>query len=172
MKATSVLIQRLRALVPSREKLEATPCLRRLTPYLAHPKLWHWSRRSIAAGVAIGLFFGLLIPIAQIPFASVAAIALRANLAVAVASTLITNPLTMAPIYYVAYRLGAWVTGSTTAKVVSFSGASALWENITTICMPLFAGLGIMAIVSSLVGYLLITQVWAWHIGKKRSARA
>ena len=55
------MIQRLRALVPSREQLEVNPWLSALAPYLADPKLWHRSRRGVAAGAAIGLFIGLAI---------------------------------------------------------------------------------------------------------------
>ena len=53
------LIQRLRAWAPGREQLESHPWLRRFAPQLAHPKLGHWSRRGVAAGMAIGLFIGL-----------------------------------------------------------------------------------------------------------------
>ncbi|MBK7768299.1 MAG: hypothetical protein IPI44_21010 [Sulfuritalea sp.] len=49
----SAAIRRLRALAPSREQLEANPWLRRRAPYLADPKLWHWSRRGVALGVAM-----------------------------------------------------------------------------------------------------------------------
>ncbi|MDO9012883.1 MAG: DUF2062 domain-containing protein [Gallionella sp.] len=60
--------------------------------------------------MALGVFFGLLIPIAQIPLTVAAAIVMRANVPAAAASTLITNPITFGPIYYGAYWLGAWVT--------------------------------------------------------------
>ena len=51
----SAFVRRLRALAPSRAQLEAHPWLRRLAPYLAEPKLWCWSRRGVAMGMAIGL---------------------------------------------------------------------------------------------------------------------
>ena len=38
-------------------------------------------------GLAVGVFFGLLIPVAQILFATVAALLLRANIPAAVGST-------------------------------------------------------------------------------------
>ncbi|MDD5404664.1 MAG: DUF2062 domain-containing protein [Sulfuricella sp.] len=101
-----------RRLIPIREVLLANRWLRWLAPWLGHPKLWHWSRRGVALGVALGVFFGLLIPLAQIPLTA-AAVVLRANLPAAAASTLISNPVTFAPLYYTAYHLGAWVTGET-----------------------------------------------------------
>ena len=83
----SALIRRLRALAPSREQLEANPWLRRLAPHLANPKLWCWSRRGVALGVAIGLFIGFLIPVAQILLAAAAAVVLRANVPIAAAAS-------------------------------------------------------------------------------------
>lgn len=106
------LASRLKSLIPKRETLVASRGLRWLSPWLGHPALWHWSRRSVALGGALGVFFGLLIPLAQIPAASAAAIVLRANLPIAAASTLVTNPVTFGPLYFAAYRLGHWLTGS------------------------------------------------------------
>jgi uncharacterized protein (DUF2062 family) len=165
-------MQRLRAQVPSREELEANRWLKVLAPYLADTKLWHWSRRGVAAGVAAGLFIGLLIPVAQILLAAVAAVALRANIPVAAAATFITNPLTVPPIYYAAYHLGAWVTGAPAPAALSLADPSSILENLGTIGLPLLAGLGIAATLLALTSYLLISQAWAWRVAlKRRSAR-
>lgn len=164
----SPLIQRLRARVPSREELEANRWLRVLAPYLADTKVWHWSRRGVAAGVAVGLFVGLLIPVAQILLAAVAAVVLRANIPVAAAATFITNPLTVPPIYYAAYHLGAWATDSPAPATFSFVDPASLWENLGTIGMPLFAGLGIAATTLAFTSYLLISQGWALRVALKR----
>ncbi|MDO8959253.1 MAG: DUF2062 domain-containing protein [Rhodocyclaceae bacterium] len=72
-------MDRLRTRTPTREQLAANRYLGWLAPFFGHPKLWHWSRRGVALGVAIGVFFGLLIPIAQIPLSAAAAVVLRAN---------------------------------------------------------------------------------------------
>jgi len=160
--------RRLRALTPSREQLEAHPSLRRLAPWLGNPKLWHWSRRGVALGAAVGLFIGFAIPLAQILLAAAAAVFLRVNLPVAAAGTLVTNPLTVPPLYYGAYQLGAWATGSTAAATLSLSDPASLWENIGTIGVPLFAGLGITATFSAAAAYLLISQAWAWRVVAQR----
>jgi hypothetical protein len=164
----SPIIQRLRASVPSREELEANRWLRVLAPYLADPKLWHWSRRGVAAGAAIGLFIGLLIPVAQILLAAVVAVVLRANIPIAAAGTLITNPLTVPPIYYAAYQLGVWATGTAAPVSLSLADPSGIWENLGTIGLPLFTGLGITAACAALASYLLISQAWAWRVAMKR----
>lgn len=167
------LIQRLRAWVPSRAQLEAKPGLRRLAPHLAHPKLWHWSRRGVATGIAIGLFIGLAIPVAQILLAAIAAVALRANVAVAAAGTLVTNPLTVPPIYYAAYQLGAWATGTSAPAAFTLDDPGVILENLGAIGVPLAAGLGIAGSVAAIAAYLLISQAWAWRVvAKRRVARS
>ena len=45
------------------------------------------------------------------PLSVAAAVALRANVPVAVASTLVTNPVTFGPIYYAAWRVGSTILG-------------------------------------------------------------
>lgn len=160
--------ERLRAMSPSREQLEATPGLRRLAPYLSHPKLWLWSRRGVALGLAVGLFVGLLIPVAQLLFAAVAAVYLRANIAVAALGTLVSNPLTVPPIYYGAYHLGAWATGTSAAPDLSLANPWSLFEHFGSIGLPLFTGLAMTASVAAVGSYLLISRIWIWRVQARR----
>lgn len=167
---------RLRALVPTRESLMANRWLRWLSPWLGHPRLWHWSRRGVALGVAIGVFFGLLIPLAQIPFAAAAAVVLRANLPAAAASTLITNPVTFGPVYFAAYRLGGWLIGEPTgptsvAEKVAAETEISFIERVAALGKPLLLGLAIMAIVVGLVVYGLVHLAWRWRTGRRWRSR-
>ncbi|MCW5594669.1 MAG: DUF2062 domain-containing protein [Rhodocyclaceae bacterium] len=164
---------RWRRLIPNRETLMASRWLRWLAPWLGHPKLWHWSRRGVALGVALGVFFGLLIPLAQIPVTAAAAIVLRANLPAAAASTLITNPVTFAPLYYGAYRMGTWVTGETgsspdTLKAAPTDADMTLWQRLTALGKQLVVGLSILAVSAGLATYVLIDLAWRWHIAQRR----
>lgn len=165
--------ERLRQLLPNRQQVLANRWLRWLAPWLDHPALWHWSRRGVALGVALGIFFGLLIPIAQIPVSAVAAVLLRANLPAAVASTLVTNPVTFAPVYIAAYHLGAWITGEEVAPAVVEQAAPAqgditLWARIAGLGRPLLVGLATLAVSGGLVTYLLINLLWIWRIRSRR----
>ncbi len=85
--------------LPTEDKLKSSRSLRWLGPLLNRPWLWHFNRKSVAAGVGIGVFFGFLIPVLQIAFSAIVAIVLRANLPVAAISTLVSNPFTYAPIF-------------------------------------------------------------------------
>jgi uncharacterized protein len=168
-----------RRYIPTQESLLNNPWLRWLSPWLAHPKLWHWSRRGVALGVALGVFFGLLIPIAQIPITAAAAVILRANLPIAAASTFVTNPITFAPVYYAAYQLGAWVTGDTT-PMVDFENREVtpeadvekgVFERIQELGKPLIIGLSIMASFAGLLSYFLINLFWRWRISSRWKKR-
>ena len=170
--------KRLARWLPTRESLHNNRWLRWLGPALHHPRLWHMSRKGLALGLALGIFFGLLIPVAQIPFSATMAVLLRANLPVAVASTLVTNPVTFGPVYYGAYRLGRWVlhepelSESAAAKALDKSQAAApkvegiwghlvhWWTYLSTVGKPLVVGLAIVASVCGVLIYFLVSLVW------------
>lgn len=167
-----------RAWLPTRQALEDNRWLKPLARWLGHPALWRWSRRGVALGVALGVFFGLIIPLAQIPAAAVAAIVLRANLPVAAASTLITNPVTFGPIYYAAWRLGAWITGEEHLPHIDKLHAEAtdhhddeeqsLWQRITALGKPLLVGLSTLAVVCGALTYLIVSLIWRWRVLLRR----
>jgi len=110
------LLQRLRRLLPTPETVRGNRWLRWLGPAVLHPRLWHMSRRGVAAGAAIGMFFAFLTPIAQIPLSAAVSVALRANVPAAIVATLANTPLTFGPVYYGAWRVGSWLLGEDTAK--------------------------------------------------------
>lgn len=161
---------RLRRYLPTPETARASRALRWLGPLLDRPWLWHLNRRSVALGVAVGLFFGLLIPVAQVLFAGASALVVRANLPVAVVSTLITNPLTFAPIYLLAYQVGAALLGQpadahptnaiveASAAGLPFFGRAIEW--LGEIGRPLMVGLTIVAVTGAAIGYVAVHGGW------------
>ncbi len=159
----------LRRRLPSSETVAGNRWLRPLAPVLRDPNLWHLSRRTVAGGVAVGLFFGLLIPVAQILLAAMVAVWLRVNLPVATVSTLVTNPFTFPPIYYAAYRLGSWLTGVSVARPPGAvaEGAQAAVEHTAGwldlflgFGQPLMVGLAVMAVAASATGFLAVSLTW------------
>lgn len=172
----------LRRVLPDPQWMREHNFLAWLGPALHHPRLWHISRGGIALGAAIGIFFGILLPIAQIPAAAMAALAVRANLPVAAACTFVTNPVTFAPVYYLAYRLGLFITGADPSIDPADFNAEAdtlrewlsFWmTKLQSLGVPLLSGLFVLASVLSTTGYLVINWLWrrltlrAWH---RRSA--
>jgi hypothetical protein len=74
--------------------------------------LWHLNRRSAAGGVAVGMFCGLIPGPLQMLGAGIAAVLFRVNLPTALLTTLYTNPLTIVPLYLVAYKIGSLALGA------------------------------------------------------------
>jgi uncharacterized protein (DUF2062 family) len=182
--------------VPDPKQVIHHPWLAWLGPRLTHPRLWHINRRGIAMALSIGLFFGLLIPVAQIPLAGIAAVLLRANLPVAVCSTLITNPVTFAPIYIFAYRLGSLLLGDPAlpeplpAVPVSgelkeltdlnipdpglFAWLAGWWDSVFSAGKPLVVGLVTMATFAGMTAYVTVLWLWrvkTWWVRRQRRAR-
>lgn len=167
------LRDKLRRYIPTRQSIYGNRWLAWLVPWLGHPKLWHWSRRGVAMGVALGVFFGLLIPIAQIPISVGAAVILRANIPAAAASTLVTNPITFGPIYFAAYKLGTIVTRDASAQVnpPKPDPDAGFWKRISAVGKPLFVGLTITSVMMGFLIYGLISLFWRWRIISRRRAR-
>src|SRR3954454_14007241 len=94
--------------VPTRETIHSYRLLRPFARHLSKPELWRLHRRSVPRAVALGLGVGVIIPFMHTVIAAVLAIPLRANVAIAALFTLAINPLTIPPLYYAAYRIGAW----------------------------------------------------------------
>lgn len=174
-------LRALKRRLPSAEQLRANRALAWLAPAVAAPELWAFRRRGVAAGLAIGVFFGLLVPVAQILFAVVAAVAVRANVAVAAATTFITNPLTFGPIYYAAYKVGALILGDPAplaeAALVEREIAGALdwfahwWERFAAVGKPLALGLVVFATVGATLAYGAVHVAWRAGIALRRRRR-
>lgn len=162
--------------LPTRESIKENRLLRWLGPRIHDPLLWQVNRNSVARGVAIGVFFGFLIPVAQIPAAAVVALAVRANLWIAALSTLVSNPFTYGPIYILAYRIGASILPPVAVDkpVPDDHAVTALqWiieaiNWLTGIGRPLVLGMLLMAVVGAIVGYFGVLLVWRTNVILKR----
>src|SRR3954465_9027189 len=97
--------------LPSHESIKQNRYVACLGPRIQHPNLWHLNRRGVAGGVAAGLFAGLIPGSNPVQFlaASLLAVAFRVNLPIAVVVTLYSNPFTILPLYYIAFKLGELV---------------------------------------------------------------
>lgn len=143
-------------------------------PWLKHHNLWHLHRRSVAGGVAVGLFAGLVPGPLQILTGVALSILFRVNLPVAALTTLYTNPLTIVPLYYLAYRYGALVTMTDTAEhkfaVFTMAGHDltswipAMFDWMLSLGKPLAIGLPLLAVTLAAAGYLLVDNAWKLYV--------
>ena len=157
--------------MPDPSKLRQHKQLRIFARWLGEPNLWHLNRRSAAGAFAIGLFIAWVPVPFQMVLAAGMAILCRVNLPISVALVWITNPLTMPPMFYAAYYIGAHLLGLPAVDFelpVSWDGLRSV---MATIGEPFLLGCALMALCSSLVGYLSIRLLWRYSVVRKMAAR-
>ncbi len=160
--------------------------LRPFARYLVHPALWSLHRRSVAMGFAVGLFAGLIPGPLQMLGAGILAVILRGNFPIALATTLYSNPLTIVPLYLMAYQLGGWATGMNGRARLSplpqfdwghlADSTKALVHWAMGLGEPLLVGLPLLGLFLAVLGYLLVRVGWNWSIrlqwARRRARRA
>jgi uncharacterized protein (DUF2062 family) len=143
---------------------------------LHDPNLWHLNRYSTSGAVAVGLFLAFMpIPFQMLPAAALA-IMLRLNLPLAVALVWVTNPITIPPLFYFCYRVGAWVMGNV-GDDMAFAWS---WEwfrlQLGQVWEPFLIGSSVVASFSALLGYFAMRTLWRWHVVRewenRKKARA
>jgi uncharacterized protein (DUF2062 family) len=172
-----------RKYLPSHETIRQNRHIARFGTLLHHPNLWHLNRHSVAGGVAIGLFAGLVPGPLQMLTAAILAVPLRVNLPVALATTLYTNPLTIGPLYVIAYWIGTLLVpgdGAPFSHPPGFDWSNlgawlrALWEWSLSLGKPLAVGLVALAVGLAIAGYVIVQLAWRAHVvlaWRRRKAR-
>ena len=166
--------------LPHHETVKNSRWLKPFGSWLHQPNLWHLHRRSVAGGVAVGLFCGLIPGPLQMIGAALLAVLLRVNLPVALFVTLYTNPFTIVPLYMLAYELGAWVSGAQNGLLMSqlampklhwLEWGSELVNWLMRLGKPLLIGLPLLALSLALAGYIVVRVAWRVAVVVKWRAR-
>ncbi len=169
--------------LPSHATISANRHVSRFGSLLTHHNLWHLHRRSVAGGVAAGLFAGLIPGSNPVQFTAAAllAIGFHVNLPIAVIVTLYSNPFTIVPLYYLAFKLGqlALLENGGTLPALPFhlegqsfsEWLSAAFGWLTSVGKPLLIGLPLLALLLSAVGYIAVRWGWRYYIVRTWRAR-
>lgn len=171
----------LKKYLPDRQAIQKNRWLRPFASSLLHPRLWHLNRRSAAGAVAAGLLCGLIPGPLQVISAAGCALFFRVNLPLALLVTLYTNPLTIVPLYLLAYQIGRLLIGDHNGFIappefsaINFVGwTEAMQGWMLIVAKPLGIGLVVLAISLAVAGYFLTKAVWriylirAWHRRRK-----
>ena len=155
---------RLQKYLPKRSDLRESRVLKPVAHLLEQEELWHLNRRSAAGAVFIGLFTAFLPVPSQMVIAAALAIFSRCNVPISVALVWVSNPLTFAPLFYFAYRLGAWLLNmELEAETIDLS-LSWIWDNFGVIGYPLLFGSVVCGWVTGITGFVLTRLLWRLHI--------
>lgn len=162
--------------MPTREQMEQS---RFIPKSVLRAELWRFTRRSVPRGVALGIIVGVLLPFAQIIFAAILSLPVRANVPLAALTTFITNPFTTPLIWAFSYQVGRWLLQVDAympeGPIEAFGHVrdfSSLLHWITDEGKILVFGLCVVSVIAAAVGYLLSGWVWKWMIVRKRRLRS
>lgn len=165
-----------RRFLPSHDSVRQNRYVSRLGPRLQHHNLWHLHRRSVAGGVAVGLFAGLIPGSNPVQFlaAALLAVGLRVNLPISVAVTLYSNPFTIVPLYYIAFQLGqlAMRRGGNEMPELALGlqgmalreWMSGFFDWLASVGKPLLVGVPLLAVLLAACGYVLVDWTWRLHV--------
>ncbi|WKE67046.1 DUF2062 domain-containing protein [Gallaecimonas kandeliae] len=130
------------------------------------PNLWCLNRRSAAGAFAVGLFFAFVPVPFQMLLAAGGAILFRVNLPLSVALVWLTNPITMPPIFYGVYRVGAWLMGKPPTKFAFEASWDWLMKSLESVGPAFLLGCGVCASVAAIIGYFGISWLWRYSVAR------
>lgn len=157
--------------MPDHKTIKEHKHLRFLGSRIHDPNLWHLNRRSASGAFAVGLFFAWIPLPMQMLLAAFGAMSARVNLPLSVVLVWLSNPITMPPLFYGAYLLGAKILGVEEQEFAFELSLQWLASSLSTIGPAFILGCLICAVVSSLVGYTTIRLLWRISAIKKWNQR-
>ena len=135
-----------------------------LGPRLQESGLWHINRKSCSSGVAVGVFCAFVPIPFQMLLAAIASILLRSNILVAVPMVWIINPITMPPMFYFCYLVGAQILNSNIEVFAFELSFTWLLTGLLEIWQPFLLGCLVVGFVTSALSFILIRVLWRLHI--------
>lgn len=145
-----------------------------MTPFrhlLHDPRLWAVRRRWVVPAFALGLFIAFMPFPGHTLMGALSALALRVNIPVAAVSTWVSNPATMGPMYYLAYKLGAVLLGAE-EKAFGFSMTfDWVTHTFVNIWQPMLLGCVLLGAAAAFIGYVTLDVLWRISIANYKSRK-
>ena len=154
----------IKSYMPDHHQVRRSGWLQILGDRLHHPSLWHLNRRSVAGALGSGVFVAFIPLPGQMVIAAILSIWLRVNLPLAVAAVWITNPITIPPMFYFTYRVGAWLLDSQPLDLQFQLSWDWLAYNLGIIWQPLLLGSLIVGIILGSLTYLVVILAWRYYV--------
>ena len=138
-------------------------------------RLWGIRRKTVVPAFSLGLFVACLpFPLHPV-IAALAAMALRVNIPVAALTTFVVNPLTMGPLFYFAYQVGAYLLSIEPGPFTFEMSLDWVANTFGSVWQPLLLGSVLIGSLAALVGYIALDALWRYSLhdykSKKRSNR-
>jgi len=150
--------------MPDHRTIREQKCLRCFGSLLHNPALWHLNRHSLARAFFVGLICAFIPVPFQMILAAAGAILIFANLPVAVALVWLTNPITMPPVYYSCYKVGAWIMNLPEHDFHFELSMQWILHGMSAIWQPFLLGCAVLGVISGVLGYITVKVMWRWLV--------
>lgn len=138
---------------------------------LHHPMYFAVNRRSVTGALAIGVFISMLPVPGHTVIAVLIALFAGVNLGVAALAAWVNSPLTLIPVFYFEYRLGALLLGLPPEDWPETVTWQWLHAQLALLWKPLFLGALIVASVTTVIVFLGVNGLWRWSSGRRLRRR-
>ena len=145
-----------------------------MTPFrsfLHDHRIWGIRRKTVVPAFAIGLFVMWMPFPGHMLLACLLALLLRVNIPVAAATTLLSNPLTMPPMYFLAYRFGSWLLGEQAEALEIEMSAAWVSDVFVGVWQPMLLGCTLLGSFTSLVGLFGLDLLWRTSIADYKTRK-
>ncbi|WP_020408759.1 DUF2062 domain-containing protein [Hahella ganghwensis] len=164
--------------LPTPEKIRANKALGFLGDVLHEPNLWHINRHAVSKAFLVGIFCSFIPMPFQMVLAAFVAVWINCNLPLSVALVWISNPVTMPPIFYFNYLVGAYILGTPRMHFNFELSLSWVTEKLYEVGLPLYFGSLVCGIFFAVLSYAVVEYLWRrkirrdWlHRQEKRAIR-
>ncbi len=127
---------------------------------LTDSHLWSMNRHSITMAFGVGLAVSFIPLPMHLPLVVLVALWRRLNIAIAVVGTYFVNPFTMVPIYYGAYRVGAWLLRYRPRRFEFHLTWNWLEHGLGPAWKPFLLGCLVCGIAAGVIGRYVLEYAW------------
>lgn len=162
----------LKRIVPSPARIRSIKALHVLGDWVYETNLWHINRYSASMAFLVGLFVAFIPTPGQVLMAATLAVLLRCNLPLSVGLVFLTNPITMPPIFFMAYKIGALIIDVPVQNIEFELTFHWLGSNLAAIWKPFLLGCLLCGLFFGSLGYVTVSQLWRLRVARQWKARA
>lgn len=161
----------LKKITPHPRRLQNRWFVRIFGPRVTHPGLWSFQRRAVTGAFAAGLAISFVpLPI-HLVLGALVAIVWRLNIPTIALTLLLVNPITVVPIYYAAYRVGAAVLGHPVHRFAFELSFKWLQHGLGPLWKPFLVGCLICSSLAGIFGWVTLESLWRWRVRYKFRTR-